>query len=105
VRELFVWYRVRADRIAEARLAVRAMQDALAARWPGLRPRLLTRDDGGAGQTWMETYSRNAGAASQAAGIDAAIEQAIVAAALPLGALLDGARHVEAFIPADRPEA
>jgi hypothetical protein len=98
VRELFVWYRVRDERIADARAAVQAMQDALAVRWPGLHARLLTRDDaGGGGQTWMETYSRDAGAAGGSDGIDAGIEQAIATAARSLAALLDGTRHVEAF--------
>jgi hypothetical protein len=97
VRELFVWYRVRDDRIAEARAAVQAMQGALAVRWPGLHARLLTRDDAGGGQTWMETYSRDADAAGESDGIDAGIEQAIATAARSLADLLDGARHVEAF--------
>jgi hypothetical protein len=91
VRELFVWYRVRDDRVAEAGAAVRAMQAALAARWPGLQARLLIRDDVGGGQTWMETYSRDAD------GIDAALEQAIATASHSVAALLDGTRHVEAF--------
>jgi len=73
------------------------MQDALAVRWCGLQARLLTRDEAGGGQTWMETYARDAGVAGSADGIDAEIEQAIATAAHPLAALLDGTRHVEAF--------
>ncbi len=98
MRELFVWYRVRDDRVVEARAAVRAMQDTLAARWPGLKARFLTRDDAGDGQTWMETYARDGGASSERDGIDAGIEQAIATAAAALAPLLDGTRHVEAFI-------
>lgn len=97
MRELFVWYRVGDDRVAEARAAVRAMQETLAASWPGLQARLLIRDDAGGGQTWMETYARNADAASESDGIDDAIEDAIATAALMLAAFLDGTRHVEAF--------
>jgi hypothetical protein len=97
VRELFVWYRVRDDRVVEARAAVRAMQDALGSKWPGLQARLLTRDDVGGGQTWMETYARDGGAA-ESRGIDAAIEDGIATAALSLAALIESPRHVEAFV-------
>jgi hypothetical protein len=98
VRELFVWYRVRDDRIAEALAGVRAMQDSLARAWPGLRSRLLTRADGSGVETWMEAYSVDAVAAPIGhVGIDADIERAIEAAALPLAALLDSVRHAEAF--------
>jgi len=102
VRELFVWYRVRDDHVAEARAAVSAMQDGLASRWPGLQPRLLTRDDAGGGQTWMEAYACD-GSASEPGGIDAAIEGAIATAASSLAALLDGPRHVEAFTVGEPP--
>ena len=78
VRELFVWYRVRDDRVAEARAAVRAMQAALAARWPGLQARLLVRDrrrrrpdvDG-------DLRARRRRGAAKRDGIDGALEQAI----------------------------
>ena len=97
MRELFVWYRVRAERVGEARAAVREMQDALASRWPGLQARLLTRDEVGGGQTWMETYAR-AGGATETRGIDAAIEDGIATAARSLAALIESPRHVEAFV-------
>jgi hypothetical protein len=59
----------------------------------------------------METYSRAAAAASEQddiegeidGAIDIEIEQAIEAAARPLAALLDGARHVEVFTAIDPP--
>jgi len=95
-RELFVWYRVRRERADATRAAVVVAQSRLRSEWPGLKARLLVRDDGET-STWMETYSRPARGAVDASGIDAAIEAAIAAAALPLDRLVDGARHVEAF--------
>ncbi len=94
-RELFVWYRVRRESVDEARAVVAAMQRTLAAQWPGLQTRWLVRDDGETA-TWMETYARSA--SNVAGGIDAEIETAIAAAALPLAALIEGDRHVEAFV-------
>ena len=94
-RELFVWYRVPAERAGDARRVVAAFQAALCAQWPGLQARILVRDDGVVA-TWMETYAR-APSDPSGAGVDAAIEAAIAAAAQPLAALIDGGRHVEAF--------
>lgn len=100
MRELFVWYRVRDDRVTEALAGVRAMHDALARAWPGLRTRLLTRSGDGGVQTWMEAYSLDAvDPIGSGSGVDGAIERAIETAALPLAALLDGPRHAEAFAP------
>jgi hypothetical protein len=93
-RELFVWYRVRSDRVDEARMAVLVLQQSLRGRWPGMQARLLIRDDGET-STWMETYSLPGD--TDDAGIDSAIEAAIAAAAQSLERLIDGARHVEAF--------
>ena len=95
-RELFVWYRVQRDRADAARAAVLALQRSLCSERPGLRARLLVRDDGDMA-TWMESYSLPARSAGDDHGIDAAIEAAIAAAALPLERLIDGPRHVEAF--------
>jgi hypothetical protein len=95
-RELFVWYRVRRERVDEARVAVLALQRSLRSEKPGLQARLLVRDDGET-STWMETYSLPACGAGDGPGIDVAIEAAIAAAALPLEGLIDGPRHVEAF--------
>jgi hypothetical protein len=98
VRELFVWYRVRDDRAAEALAAVQAMQGALASAWPGLRPRVLTRTDGAGVQTWMEAYAfETVDPSGSGVGIDRAIERAIESAAQPLAVLIEGARHMEAF--------
>ena len=98
-RELFVWYRVRRERADDAHRLVTALQRSLEARWSGLRARVLVRDDADPA-TWMETYARSAatpGVGEAEVGIDAAIEAAIAAAALPLAALIEGTRHVEAF--------
>lgn len=95
-RELFVWYRVRREGADSARAAVVAMQRSLAVAWPGLQARLLVRDEGETA-TWMETYSRPASSVTGGGGIDAETEAAIAAAAHPLAALIEGARHVEAF--------
>ena len=95
-RELFVWYRVRRERADATRAAVVVAQSRLRSEWPGLKARLLVRDDGEP-STWMETYSLLAPGSGDNAGIDLAIEAAIAAAALRLEALLDGPRHVESF--------
>jgi Domain of unknown function (DUF4936) len=97
VRELFVWYRVRDERADEARAAVRAMQRSLAAAWPGLQARLLTRVGDVGVQTWMETYSRAAALADDDDGVGSIVEAAIEAAARSLADMIDGARHAEAF--------
>jgi len=97
-RELFVWYRVRHERIDEAAAVVGAMQRDLRSAWPGLRTgRLVRDDDDAAAPTWMETYARDAVDAAGASGIDGALEAAIAAAAQRLQPALDGPRHVEAF--------
>jgi hypothetical protein len=96
VRELFVWYRVDARRTGAAREAVESMQRSLAQAIPGLQARLLVRC-GADEETWMEAYARVSSPAIACAGIDAATETAIAAAALPLGGLIEGDRHVEAF--------
>jgi Domain of unknown function (DUF4936) len=100
VRELFVWYRVRDERAEQALAAVRTMQGELVATWPGLQARLLTRVDPGGVQTWMESYARATDSPPGQAGIDADIARTIELAALPLAALLEGVRHVEAFTTA-----
>jgi hypothetical protein len=96
LRELFVWYRVGERCSARARAAVDSMQRSLAATVPGLQARLLVRSDGGE-QTWLETYARPHPPFPDGAGIDAAMEATITAAALPLRELITGDRHVEAF--------
>lgn len=94
MRELFVWYRVAPARVAAARAAVLAMQQALMAEHPGLAARLLVRrDDPEALQTWMETYA----CTGSAPGVDGVLEHSIRDRALSLTPVLDGPRHVEAF--------
>ena len=95
MRELFVWYRVDPRRADPAREAVDAMQRSLAAVCPGLQARLLVRREA-AVETWMESYARPRGSGDRA-GIDAATEAAIAAAAESLRDLIEGDRHVEAF--------
>jgi hypothetical protein len=87
---------VRDERRAEALAAVRAMQRALIADWPGLQARLLTRADANGAQTWMEAYARVDGTPS-GPGIDEAVADAIEAAAQSLLAFIDGGRHAESF--------
>ena len=97
-REIFVWYRVRRDRADAARLAVLAMQRRLQNERPALQSRLLVRDDGET-STWMESYSLSSSpSANEDHGIDDGIEVAIAAAAAELDELIDGPRHVEAFV-------
>jgi hypothetical protein len=98
-RELFVWYRVRRDHADAARVSVAALQRSLRDRWPGLQARLLVRDDGET-STWMETYSLPAAGAGGDHGVDIAMEAALAAAAGPLEGLVEGPRHVEAFVVA-----
>ena len=94
MRELFVWYRVAADRAVAARAAVQAMQRSLCAEVSGLDARLLVRDaDASSMQTWMESYAR----ANAPAGVGVDIEAGIEARARPLAAFINGPRHVEAF--------
>ena len=99
MRELFVYYRVPAAGARAAQATAIAAQAALRAAHPGLVARLLRRDDGvDAGQaaaaTWMETYARPC----VPPGVDEALQSAIESACAPLLALIDGARHVEAFV-------
>lgn len=95
MRELYVYYRVPRATVVSAHAAVTAAQAALRADHPGLLARLLRRDGAlpADAQTWMETYTRPV----SAAGVDAALQAAIDAAAAPLLAFIDGPRHVEAF--------
>jgi hypothetical protein len=97
LRELFVWYQVRDDRAAAALASVRALQRSLMAAWPGLQARILIRREVAGMQTWMETYARDAGSATDGKGIDGELEAAIEAAAGRLGDAIAGARHAEAF--------
>lgn len=106
MRELFVYYRVRIGHEASAWSTVQTFQAALRQRWPGLATRLLRRPaEPGTAQTWMETYAMSPARfdADAKDSIDADCEQAIAAAARPLAASIDGARHTEVFVPVERP--
>lgn len=94
MRELFVYYRIPAERVAAAKVAVRAMQEDLRRTHPRLEARLLVRHDpAGGDETWMETYA----VPGTSDGLDGDLEARIAAAALPWAGLIDGTRHVEAF--------
>ena len=95
MRELFVYYQVRNDALAEARGAVMRMQRELRIAHPDLTARLLTRRGGSSGaETWMETYALPD---PRGDGIGASIENAIAISSAALAPFIDGPRHVEAF--------
>jgi hypothetical protein len=93
-RRLYVYYRVGAADLEAAVAAVQGLHAAVSARHPGLHAELLRRAGTGDGHvTLMETYAAPGG-------IDTGLQAAIEAAARQhLGALVDGARHVEVFVP------
>ncbi len=92
-RELFIYYRIANGGAARAGDIVTAYQARLRARHPGLNARLLHRPEEHLGrQTWMETYQY------AARGIDDALAAEIEHEALALAPLLQGSRHVEAFV-------
>jgi hypothetical protein len=92
--ELFVYYRVRLDRLVRAHDAVRDLQTRLCLRHPALRARLLRRPEVEGGcETWMEIYTCDPDGLSES--LCSEIEQQAGA----LAPLLEGARHVEAFVP------
>jgi len=94
VRELFIYYRVRAGDAAAALAAVQRLHVELRERWPGLRARLLQRPETDEDLlTWMETYATDPGTG----GIDAAMQAHIEARASALLPLIQGLRHTEVF--------
>lgn len=98
MRELFVYYRVRAGKETSARHAVSALQMRLRRQFPQLNTRLLCRSEAFGGvQTWMETYAMDA--RPDGAGITVEIEQEIEAQARALAQYIAGARHTEVFVP------
>jgi hypothetical protein len=99
MRELFVYYRVRAGAEAQALDIVDAFQARLRQSIPHLEARLLCRSDAsGAAQTWMETYAIDGGPRSE--GITPQDQQTIEAAATALASCIEGSRHAETFVPA-----
>jgi len=97
MRELFVYYRVRADDAEAALPLVRGLQARLIEQHLGLVARLLRRPETNDGtQTWMETYAIDPGHAPE--GVSAALQAAIEAEACALLPLLEGPRHTEVFL-------
>lgn len=97
MRELFVYYRIRAGDAAAALAAVHAMQRRLREQHPALVARLLRRaDETGAVQTWMETYATDLN--REPAGVSPSWQAEIEAQAGVLAPLLDGPRRTEAFV-------
>ena len=102
VRELFVWYRVRAA--PRRRRARRGRRDAAVRSrraGPGLQARLLIRDDGRARRPGWKPMRCRRGSAAASRGIDAGHRGR---RSPPLRTLvarcIEGARHVEAFAAA-----
>ena len=97
MRELYVYYRVRAAESAVAEAEVLGLQAELRAQTPGLRARLLKRPDEQDGhQTWMEIYSMES--AVDVDGVSARLQAAIAARAAERLTHIDGSRHVEVFL-------
>jgi quinol monooxygenase YgiN len=96
-RQLFIYYRVNAAQANEAVAAASSMQRVLREHHAGLQTALLRRPDNDQSDiTLMETYALDAAVAPH--GITAELQAAIDAqAAVSLGALVAGARHVEVF--------
>ena len=94
MRELFIYYRVRAVDAAAALAAVQRLHAELRERYPGLRARLLQRPETDQDLlTWMETYAIDPGTGS----MDAAMQTHIEARASALLPLIQGPRHTEVF--------
>ena len=96
MREVFIYYRVRAADAAALLAAAQRWHASLRQQYPGLKPRLLRRsDDGHALQTWMETYAAD----PLPEGISPALQSDIEAQARVLAPWIDGPRHIEVFSP------
>ncbi|HUG23325.1 DUF4936 family protein [Piscinibacter sp.] len=96
MRELFIYYRIKAVGASSALRTVGECQARLRSRHRGLTARLLRRPDEHNGtQTWMEIYSFDA----HPGGITPEIEAEIEHEAQALAAFIDGSRHTEVFIP------
>jgi len=92
MRELFIYYRVRSGKALAAQDAVTQLQARLRTLSPRLIARLLRRpDEENELQTWMETYALDNG-------ITEAMQAHIEAEAVALLPLIEGPRHVEAFV-------
>ncbi|PPE70642.1 DUF4936 family protein [Caldimonas thermodepolymerans] len=93
MRALFIYYRIASADAGAARPAVEAMHAALRRRHPELEAALWRRPQEKDGvQTWMEIYAHPQG-------VSEALEAEIEEAARTLSPWLQGARHVEVFVP------
>jgi hypothetical protein len=93
MRELFIYYRIRADAASAALEAVHAMQARLRHEHAGLAARLLRRpEEKDQQQTWMEIYAFPGG-------VTPALEARIAHAAAAVEPFITGTRHTEVFIP------
>lgn len=91
-RALYIYWRIRPGREAEALVMLARLQDRLTIDEPGLQARRLQREDSGHAVTVMEIYARPGG-------VDAGLQARVDAALRPaLQACCDGDRHVEVFI-------
>jgi hypothetical protein len=96
MRELFIYYRSRAECSVEVAERVREFQERLVRRHPHLVARLLRRPELRDGHvTWMETYSIPT--MHNRAGVSAELQSEIEAQAHTLGSSIVGERHTEVF--------
>jgi hypothetical protein len=97
MRELYVYYRVRAGDEPVALAIVRAFQAELRQRFPHLATRLLRRPEVHAGQqTWMETYAIESSTGDEGVGVE--LQHTIETVARALAPHIDGSRHAEVFV-------
>jgi hypothetical protein len=93
---LYVYYRIPARNVAQARLAAKRAADSIEAK-AGQRPRMMRRPDADheGRQTWMEVYE----------GWNPAWAELVVHALRDsgLGSLIEGDRHEELFIDMESP--
>jgi hypothetical protein len=93
---LYVYYRVRGDRLGDALRCARHMQARVSER-AGVKAELYRREDEGpeANQTWMEVYSEIS------PGVIAVLAEELGTSGL--AGCIDGERHLERFISLQSP--
>lgn len=90
--EFYVYYRARCEHAPELQAAVRDMQAALSNRYK-VHTALKRRPQAQDGRyTWMEVY------ADASPGFEAALAEAVEQTGI--ASLIDGERHIEAFVEA-----
>ena len=109
MRELYIYYTVRADTGAGFASHVAAFQHAMTEAVPGLRARALCRDDNASppsgidanpARTWMEIYATDPDRLPD--GVDVGMQALIETKARSLARFIDGGRHIEAFVAVPR---